>query len=91
MADLKTGLLNIQGAVESLRTQVRDDSELRILEWLSRSQSEKKHNDVFSQRIPGTGTWLLEKEEFLKWCDLRRDASVLWCHGIPGVGKTVLS
>ena len=43
---------------------------------------QKKHE-------PATGDWLLELNEFKEWRD--RNSGVLWLHGIPGAGKTVLS
>jgi NACHT domain len=38
---------------------------------------------------PNTGTWLLNRDEFLTWKSAT-DSSVLWLHGIPGCGKSKL-
>jgi hypothetical protein len=62
-----------------------------VLLWLSTFEYQRKHNDVCARRFPGTGQWLLERDEFLNWRDDPQSSNVLWCHGIPGAGKTVLS
>jgi hypothetical protein len=38
---------------------------------------------------PGTGAWFLHSEQFESW--LRNAQSLLWLHGMPGRGKSVLS
>ncbi len=91
MAEVKHGIMTVQTTMKTIHQQIRCDIETRALDWLSEFQSEKKHNDVRSQRLPDTGTWLLEKDEFRRWCDLKVATNVLWCHGIPGAGKTVIS
>ena len=41
-------------------------------------------------RLFNTGTWILKHEQYKRW--LTTDgATCLWIHGIPGVGKSVLS
>jgi hypothetical protein len=65
--------------------------EIKILEWLSTIQPQKKHHDVCDRRLAGTGERLLEREEFQSWCNEAQSKNVLWCHSIPGAGKTVLA
>ncbi|KAJ6461144.1 ankyrin repeat-containing domain protein [Mycena vitilis] len=38
---------------------------------------------------PGTGHWFLQSEVYVEW--RTRAPSLLWCHGKPGVGKSLLS
>ncbi|KAI1323121.1 ankyrin repeat-containing domain protein, partial [Xylariaceae sp. FL0255] len=40
--------------------------------------------------LTGTAQWFLKSEGFVKWT-LGLRGSVLWCHGPPGVGKSVIS
>ena len=49
--------------------------------------------DVFSeQQMEGTCSWLLDTPEFEEWMYERSlTPSMLWIHGPPGVGKSVLS
>ncbi|KFY91029.1 hypothetical protein V498_05706, partial [Pseudogymnoascus sp. VKM F-4517 (FW-2822)] len=46
-------------------------------------------SDFISRREAGTGQWLLESVEFQAW--LKTGQQVLFCPGIPGAGKTILS
>ena len=41
------------------------------------------------ERQGGTGTWLFDRPEMVRWLDSSNDA--LWIYGIPGAGKTILS
>ena len=40
---------------------------------------------------PGTLHWLLPKPELKAWLEDPNSANVLWMHGLPGVGKTMMS
>ena len=71
-----------------LRQNLRKEDRL-ILDWLTKTTYGPKQTDNFSRRQKGTGRWLLESDEFLKW---RVEAKqTLFCPGIPGAGKTVLT
>lgn len=61
-----------------------------MLEWLSAFNPSAYHNMVRKNRTGGTGTWLLQGEELKRWRD-STDMTVLWMHGIPGCGKSVLT
>jgi len=62
-----------------------------LLVWLSSFEYQKMHNDVCARRLQDTGQWLLEKKDFQNWRDEHHLDNTLWCHGIPGAGKTMLS
>lgn len=49
-----------------------------------------QQTDFSSQRQKGTGTWFLKSPEFVGWRS-GTQGSVLFCPGIPGAGKTMLS
>ena len=70
---------------------IKDETDLNVLEWLSPLNPQQTHVDVRSQRLPGTGLWLLDKDEFKRWRYDALSPHILWCHGIPGAGKTVLA
>ncbi|POR31146.1 Uncharacterized protein TPAR_08652 [Tolypocladium paradoxum] len=48
---------------------------------------------VFRDRwVPGTSEWILEEDTFSRWLDDPCDSpKLLWIHGVPGSGKSVLS
>ncbi|KAF4627731.1 hypothetical protein G7Y89_g10420 [Cudoniella acicularis] len=64
----------------------RDD----ILTRLSSLDFHEKQKDTFAKHHQGTGQWLAKTEEFQQWFKGER-VSVLWCPGIPGAGKTVMT
>ncbi|KAJ7270190.1 ankyrin repeat-containing domain protein [Mycena rebaudengoi] len=61
----------------------------KIIESLSPLNFFPRQEHILSTRQSGTGEWLLNNEKFVRWKLGQR--KVLWCHGIPGAGKTVLS
>lgn len=64
----------------------------QILEWLSVVKHEEKHYDVRVRRMNDTGDWLLQNGEFRRWRDEPKPrANVLWCYGIQGSGKVIVS
>ncbi|KAF8851267.1 ankyrin, partial [Acephala macrosclerotiorum] len=60
-----------------------------ILDWLTPVDYATQQHDFISQRQSGTGQWLLDSSEFQAW--LRTDKQTLFCPGIPGAGKTIIT
>ena len=60
-----------------------------ILDWLTPVDYFPQQNDFFKKRQAGTGQWLLDSEEFKDWT--KTNKRTLFCPGIPGAGKTVLT
>jgi NACHT domain len=60
-----------------------------ILNWATQVDYATQQQDYISRRQGGTGQWLLESAEFKAW--LETDKQTLFCPGIPGAGKTILS
>ncbi|KAJ7278161.1 ankyrin repeat domain-containing protein [Mycena rebaudengoi] len=61
----------------------------RIIEWMSPLNFFLRHDDISRARQAGTGVWLLKDTQFEDWTTTT--GSTLWCYGMPGAGKTVLS
>ena len=63
-----------------------------ILAWLSPLEPRIRQQDIRIRRADGVGEWLLQTDEFQRWCDgaQRRgaDHATLFCCGGPAVGKT---
>ena len=51
-----------------------------------------RHGDIQARRVNGVGQWLIQSEEFRKWCGLEGggDEAVLVGYGSPGAGKTFI-
>ena len=83
-SDVKT----MKNGVEVLN-QHNDDRERRtIMNWLTPAKYPQQA-DIISRRQPGTGNWFLQSAEFDKWAN--GDEMTLFCPGIPGAGKTMMS
>jgi DNA replication protein DnaC len=59
-----------------------------ILNWLTPIDYGAQQSDFIDRREKGTGQWLLDSAKFQTW--LNTDKQMLFCLGIPGVGKTIL-
>lgn len=60
-----------------------------IIDWLTPDDYYSQQADTIHRRQAGTGQWLLDSEEFKTWA--RTEKQILFCPGIPGSGKTILT
>jgi ankyrin repeat protein len=60
-----------------------------ILEWLTTADYTSQQQDYLSRRHAGTGEWFLNSAVYQSW--LKADKKTLFCPGIPGAGKTILT
>ncbi|UKZ74798.1 hypothetical protein TrVFT333_002468 [Trichoderma virens FT-333] len=86
---VKKSLDDTSRGVHDLLSRHRDEENDTILDWLTHVNYVSRHNDVISMRQLGTGHWLLESDEFQSWMETRK--RTLFCPGIPGAGKTVMT
>ncbi|KAF7291214.1 Ankyrin repeat-containing protein [Mycena indigotica] len=75
---------HIHGAAN---TEFQED--MYLINWISPINFFLRHQAISEIRKKNTGDWLLEHPEFVKWKSTT--GSILWCTGIPGMGKTVLA
>jgi hypothetical protein len=78
-----------QDNVAKLVRHQEDQGRQTVLDWLTPVDYATQQSDYISRRAVGTGQWLLELAEFQAW--VKTDQKVLFCPGIPGAGKTILS
>ncbi|VUC33634.1 unnamed protein product [Clonostachys rosea] len=71
------------------RVKLQSKEDLEILDWLTKVDYGPQQSDYFKRRQLGTGEWFLQSSDFIKW--LASHKSALFCHGIPGAGKTIIS
>ncbi|GAD91457.1 hypothetical protein PVAR5_0027 [Paecilomyces variotii No. 5] len=79
----------VQSNVANLMQRDEHRQARAILEWLSSVNYATQQSDCLSRRQLGTGKWLLESIEFQKF--LKEPKQTLFCQGIPGAGKTMLT
>ncbi|KAF3033139.1 hypothetical protein E8E12_001978 [Didymella heteroderae] len=61
----------------------------KILQLFSPIDHASRQSDVLQARQPGTGQWLFRKDLSHAW--EKTAGSVLFCPGVPGAGKTVMT
>ncbi|KAF7551340.1 hypothetical protein G7Z17_g5100 [Cylindrodendrum hubeiense] len=79
----------IQQDAATVRVKMEKKEDLDILNWLTPIDYGPQHSDFLKMRQPGTGQWLLDSIEYQTW--VNTDKQTLFCPGIPGAGKTVLT
>lgn len=66
-----------------------------ISTWLKTDELEQITilDSVSAERnmYPGTSTWLLKNEKIKSWLRRSTETSLLWLHGSPGTGKSVIA
>lgn len=85
MGIIETGVLNL----DSERKVVRDERRAHVIQkWLAASNVAANQMQKQRERQDDTGIWLLRLPLFEQW--LVGPNTLLWLHGIPGSGKSVL-
>ena len=75
--------------IETMRYKLNSDKDIKILDWLTPVDYGPQQTDNIRRRQPGTGQWLLDSAEYQTW--LKTSKQTLFCPGIPGAGKTILT
>lgn len=70
------------------KRQIRQEDQ-EIFDWLTPIDMAAQQSDYISRRQAGTGQWLLDSTQYSIWKTTK--SGILYCHGIPGAGKTMLS
>jgi Cdc6-like AAA superfamily ATPase len=83
-----TSRLTRNNVVTLVRGQ-EDQDRQTILNWITPIDYALQQSDFLSRRQAGTGQWLLSSAEFKAWVET--DKQTLFCPGIPGAGKTILT
>ncbi|KAL4934318.1 ankyrin repeat domain-containing protein [Aspergillus undulatus] len=78
-----------EAMVGKIRSRLNSEEDLDILDWLTHVDYGPQHSDYLERRQPGTGRWLLNSAQYQAW--VTSDKQTLFCPGIPGAGKTILS
>ncbi|KAL7795634.1 hypothetical protein V8C43DRAFT_279577 [Trichoderma afarasin] len=89
LSNINEELGSIQTAVGDMATRQYAQDHQAFLDWLTPVDYTLQQKDYFSKRQPGTGQWLLKSNVFQDWVD--NSQQTLFCPGIPGAGKTILT
>lgn len=89
-AALSIDLLVISVAThEEIRSSREHEAREKILRWLTPCDIEPALQSLSRSRHPGTCQWIFDHGTFKEWTS--STPQLLWCHGDPGSGKTILS
>lgn len=75
--------------VERLNEHQDDQERQALFDWLSSTNFPSQQSDIISRCQQGTGIWLIDSKEYHDW--LNGTESTLFCPGIPGAGKTMMT
>ncbi|KAE8413584.1 purine and uridine phosphorylase [Aspergillus pseudocaelatus] len=73
----------------TIKHHQRHQEHQTIIDWLTPVNYATQQNDFIAQRQQGTGEWVLKSSEFRHW--LEQTNQTLFCPGIPGAGKTIIT
>lgn len=81
---------SLSSTVQSMTREGCFGGKSKLLDWLSPLQSlEGKLDTAIQKRDSNTVKWFFVHKSYTDWT--RREGSLLWLHGIPGSGKTILA
>lgn len=81
MGQLET-TLNLTSSTLALKKDQAEKNS-KMLNDISPLTFKERHDGLRDLRVPETGKWVLENEQFERWIQSRKKkASVLWCYGI---------
>ncbi|KAL9099156.1 MAG: hypothetical protein Q9163_005305 [Psora crenata] len=83
-------LSGLNDGVASLQNDQQLGHRRNLESWLSKIDFNARQQEILRARTPGTGEWLLESPLFQLWVG-SEGCKRMWCPGIPGGGKTVMS
>ncbi|RFU75866.1 ankyrin repeat [Trichoderma arundinaceum] len=80
--------LHGERVAKAILNQESEDN-LQVLTWITPVDYGPQHSDFLKRWQPGTGQWLLDSAEYQSWLISKKQT--LFCPGIPGAGKTILT
>ncbi|KAI9164189.1 Ankyrin repeat domain-containing protein [Paramyrothecium foliicola] len=89
MGFLETSIIRLVDQGTRIEKALDEEKYLKILRWLSSSPYKRHHAAHSDTRMPGSGSWLMERAEWKQWRN-SSSSSLLLLHGIPGSGKSKL-
>lgn len=66
----------------------RQETRVVILNWIFPGEFANRHKEITRVHSKGSGDWFVNSSIYQTW--LKGDVEVLFCHGMPGSGKSVI-
>ncbi|KAG8157207.1 hypothetical protein KVR01_012915 [Diaporthe batatas] len=81
---------DVSGLLDAVKQSKADEARDGLLNWLCQVDASVLYNRAHGKHTNGTSNWLVQgNKEFEAW--KKSPSSLLWLHGKPGCGKSVLS
>ncbi|KAI8295321.1 Vegetative incompatibility protein HET-E-1 [Colletotrichum sp. SAR11_240] len=81
--------IEVRSTRKHLEERHFDEKKKEILHWITPIDFAAQQIDNLERRQEGTGLWFLDSPEFQSW--VKEDGKILFCPGMPGAGKTMLT
>ncbi|RPA71142.1 hypothetical protein BJ508DRAFT_232451 [Ascobolus immersus RN42] len=93
MDKLKEDQQVLHAIKRSLTLKEETERRKEIENWLGSLDYSTIQQEKVEKRAPGTGEWILEEPNYVAWKSRASESNkkVLWCHGVPGVGKSFIT
>ncbi|KAH8994004.1 hypothetical protein EDB92DRAFT_350268 [Lactarius akahatsu] len=85
--DIKHALVVMQQVASNMNKSQRDQLHDKSRKWLSPADPSTNYNIACKAHHDGTATWFIQGATFREW---EVTGSLLWIHGRPGSGKSIL-
>lgn len=89
LRELDEPIKRISSSIADIQDRLKESERLQIFDWLSSIEYNNHHCTKVKALMAESGQWLLKKSEFQMWMS-SSTSSMLWLHGIPGSGKSML-
>ncbi|KAG4262097.1 hypothetical protein FPRO03_10970 [Fusarium proliferatum] len=89
--DMSRDLKEIKTGIERLQGTISESEARETIRWLERTNPSSLHNIAFSKHEPLTTAWVNNSSQWKAWVSLASETRLIWIHGLPGAGKTVLA
>ncbi|EUC43918.1 hypothetical protein COCMIDRAFT_6696 [Bipolaris oryzae ATCC 44560] len=89
LSDVHDTVSKTEADVKTVRSRLDRKEDLDVLNWLTPTDYGPRQSDVLRRREQGTGQWILDSFKYQNW--LKTEKQTLFCSGIPGAGKTILT
>lgn len=88
--------LDVMEALRAIQAYQSGETERRVIRWLSPPDKEPiyykdRYMELILARCEGTGKWILHEAAFELWKLPETPEHLLWIHGDPGFGKSVIA
>jgi hypothetical protein len=89
LGEIITDVKHIKRKVGNIHDRLDDNERRKICDWVELTNPTEIHHRACGNHEKNTCQWIHRVEQWNEWLSLQR--RMIWLHGIPGAGKTVLA